>query len=234
MSHKPKPATPNHALQRTAPRVTVAAISSSNPSRPSGALFYARCRLLRSTTQLPRRAPQSLSLGSLGVASRSMKTTLLSLLAFVCLASVRADDPAGLTDNAKLPKCTKVEVILLGGLTKDANPKRAFLVRLDQGWTEVLGTKTVEGEAAEAFASNWRALAPDPTRGVFACHVPGYAYRFYDGNTLLAESTVCWHCENLAIHIGADKFKERLFDPTAQPAVDLLRRTRQLFNIPQK
>jgi hypothetical protein len=27
--------TPNHALQRTAPRVTVAAISSSNPSRPS-------------------------------------------------------------------------------------------------------------------------------------------------------------------------------------------------------
>ena len=25
----------NHALQRTAPRVTVAAISSSNPSRPS-------------------------------------------------------------------------------------------------------------------------------------------------------------------------------------------------------
>ena len=60
---------PNHALQRTAPRVTVAAISSSNPSRPSGALFYARCRLLRSTTQLPRRAPQSLSLGSLGVAT---------------------------------------------------------------------------------------------------------------------------------------------------------------------
>ena len=38
------PTSPNHALQRTAPRVTVAAISSSNPSRPSGALFYARCR----------------------------------------------------------------------------------------------------------------------------------------------------------------------------------------------
>ena len=61
---------PNHALQRTAPRVTVAAISSLDPSRPSGALSYARDRLLRSTTQLPRRAPQSLSLGSLGVSSR--------------------------------------------------------------------------------------------------------------------------------------------------------------------
>ena len=58
---------PNHALQRTVPRVTVAAISSSNPSRPSEALSYARGLSLRSTTQLPRRAPRSLSLGSLGV-----------------------------------------------------------------------------------------------------------------------------------------------------------------------
>ena len=58
--------TPNHALQRTAPRVTVAAISSSNPSRPSVALSYARCLFLRSTPQLPRHAPPSLSLGSLG------------------------------------------------------------------------------------------------------------------------------------------------------------------------
>ena len=58
------PATPNHALQRTAPRVTVAANSSSNPSRPSMALSYVRCLFLRSTTQLPRHAPPSLSLGS--------------------------------------------------------------------------------------------------------------------------------------------------------------------------
>ena len=64
--------TPNHALQRTAPRVTVAAISGLNPSRPSVALSYVRCLFLRSTPQLPRRAPQSLSLGSLAVATRLM------------------------------------------------------------------------------------------------------------------------------------------------------------------
>ena len=63
----PTVATPNHALQRTAPRVTVAAISGSNPSRPSVALSYARFHPLRSTPQLPRHAPPSLSLGSLGV-----------------------------------------------------------------------------------------------------------------------------------------------------------------------
>src|SRR5262249_21629573 len=60
------PQTPNHALQRTAPRVTVAADSGSCPSRPSVAISYARGRFLRSTTQLPRHAPPSLSLGSLG------------------------------------------------------------------------------------------------------------------------------------------------------------------------
>ena len=65
-----EPSTPNHALQRTAPRVTVAANSSSNPSRPSVALSYARCLFLRLTTQLPRHAPPSLSLGSLGDSSR--------------------------------------------------------------------------------------------------------------------------------------------------------------------
>ena len=67
----PNNVTPNHALQRTAPRVTVAAISGSNPSRPSVALSYVRGLFLSPTTQLPRHAPPSLSLGSLGVATHT-------------------------------------------------------------------------------------------------------------------------------------------------------------------
>ena len=67
--------TANHALQRTVPRVTVAAISSLDPSRPSEALSYARCLLLRATTQLPRRAPRSLSLGSLGASTHLHQQT---------------------------------------------------------------------------------------------------------------------------------------------------------------
>ena len=54
------PATPNHALQRTAPRVTLAA--TDHPAacaHPAPAMF----------PQPARRAPQSLSLGSLDVAS---------------------------------------------------------------------------------------------------------------------------------------------------------------------
>src|SRR4051812_31521929 len=73
-------ATPNHALQRTAPRVTAAA---------SGLR-------LSPTAQPPRRAPQSLSLGSLGrsttycIKLMTMKTTLalrIVLLSALALCS---------------------------------------------------------------------------------------------------------------------------------------------------
>ena len=56
--------TPNHALQRTAPCVTAPASTAAFP--PSA--------------QVPRRTPLSLSLGSLGVATRSsMKKSLIAL-----------------------------------------------------------------------------------------------------------------------------------------------------------
>jgi len=89
--------TPNHALQRTAPRVTVAAISGSDPSRPCGALSYARGLFLRPTPQLPRHAPPSLSFGSLGASAhpqnqrnKTMKHVIIVItLLFSQFASAR-------------------------------------------------------------------------------------------------------------------------------------------------
>ena len=45
--------------------------SGSNPSRSVVALSYVRCLPLRSTPQLPRRAPQSLSLESFGYSAHT-------------------------------------------------------------------------------------------------------------------------------------------------------------------
>ena len=57
-------ATPNHALQRTAPRVTARAFCERSGSYICGVS-------VRSTVgHAPRRAPQSLSLGSLGDSAR--------------------------------------------------------------------------------------------------------------------------------------------------------------------
>ena len=61
------PTSPNHALQRTAPRVTARAFCERR-------VIYIWASAVRSTVgHAPRHAPPSLSLGSLGVAARSEK-----------------------------------------------------------------------------------------------------------------------------------------------------------------
>ena len=62
-----KAATPNHALQRTAPRVTARAFCERS-------VIYIWASAVRSTVgHAPRHAPPSLSLGSLGVATHLSK-----------------------------------------------------------------------------------------------------------------------------------------------------------------
>ena len=58
--------TPNHALQRTAPRVTVAADSGLGVFTPSHHCPTSVAVPFAPPAQLPRHAPPSLSLGSLG------------------------------------------------------------------------------------------------------------------------------------------------------------------------
>ena len=61
--------TPNHALQRTAPRVTVAADSGLGVFSPSHRCPTSVAFFCAPPSQLPRHAPPSLSLGSLGRSS---------------------------------------------------------------------------------------------------------------------------------------------------------------------
>ena len=66
--------TPNHALQRTAPRVTVAAILTWTPLVRPGSCLTLVASLCAPPSQLPRHAPPSLSLGSLGVLAPPPRT----------------------------------------------------------------------------------------------------------------------------------------------------------------
>ena len=66
---------PNHALQRTAPRVTVAAILARTRLVRAGRCPTSVAPFFAPPSQLPRHAPPSLSLGSLGVATRSLCST---------------------------------------------------------------------------------------------------------------------------------------------------------------
>ena len=61
---------PNHALQRTAPRVTVTAVLARSRLVRSWRCPTSAAHFCAPPSQLPRHAPPSLSLGSLGVATR--------------------------------------------------------------------------------------------------------------------------------------------------------------------
>ena len=71
MSHNSKSdQAPNHALQRTATRVTLAAFHVRSRLVRSGLFHTSLAPFFAPPLQPARRAPQSLSLGSLGVATR--------------------------------------------------------------------------------------------------------------------------------------------------------------------
>ena len=61
--------TANHALQRTVPRVTVAAVHVRRRLVRAGRCLTSVASFFAPPSQLPRRAPRSLSLGSLAVSS---------------------------------------------------------------------------------------------------------------------------------------------------------------------
>jgi hypothetical protein len=54
----------------------------------------------------------------------------------------------------------------------------------------------VKGETAQQIAYLWRQLPPDePMR----CHLPPFGLRFYAGNKLLVQGSVCWQCNSIWI-----------------------------------
>jgi hypothetical protein len=170
-----------------------------------------------------------------------MNRALLFLVFCAVTLSLRANDAADKLSNATLPKCTKVEVLHLdpNGFPDDGKlPKDVPAYNTATGWwTRVLGTTTLSGDDAETLAASWRALAPKLRPDglspmIMGCHSPGFVYRFYAGDKLLAESSVCWHCDNFTI-IDGRIWAIRSFDTEAPAATRLLNRSTELFATPK-
>ena len=108
----PNPTSPNHALQRTAPRVTVAAILAWTRLVRSWRCPTSVASLCAPPSQLPRHAPPSLSLGSLGVATSPVKTVILAFLFFTASLLAEPKLPAsvsiaGFTADAAAPETSE-------------------------------------------------------------------------------------------------------------------------------
>jgi hypothetical protein len=54
----------------------------------------------------------------------------------------------------------------------------------------------VQGDTAQQIAHLWRQLPPDEQ---MRCHNPPFGLRFYRGNNLLIQGSVCWECNNIFV-----------------------------------
>jgi len=112
-----------------------------------------------------------------------------------CAVSTNRGYPAlASIDPSSLPRIDAVEVVSLRGLHPNrvseymAAAKEARRVR-------------ITGTEAQRFAELWRAL---PEGGQMRCHVPPFGLRFFAGDDLVCEASICWRCNNIFGQAGAD------------------------------
>lgn len=86
----------------------------------------------------------------------------------------------------------------------------------------------VTGDVAQTIALLWRNL---PTGSWMRCHVPRVGFRFWADDTLVAQASVCWYCNN--IH-GQNNGQETMaaFDGNSTAAQELLTMARQVTGQP--
>ncbi len=59
----------------------------------------------------------------------------------------------------------------------------------------ILASVELDGESSQRIGAAWRSLSFDEFAGAF-CHIPAYGLRFYRGDKLLFETSICWDCTN--------------------------------------
>jgi len=178
----------------------------------------------------------------------------LATITLLLLANAFAEHPKGNPDYETyivgLAPCDRVEVIRIGNgagklvpleggtegslrlVLPDDKSQLYHVEPYDEWWT-IHSRTTVKGPDAERLAALYRGLKPRPNKpGTFIigpnCHMPPFAYRFYSGDQLLYDTSVCWGCENLIV--GPDGKRHYFyFNTTAKEAIELFNESNKLF-----
>ena len=100
--------------------------------------------------------------------------------------------------TAGLPRCDRAEVYLLGIRDHNApnDPKEHYPTATHwDGGSAILESKRLNGAPAKKLAAIWREQALSyEEQGM--CHEPVYGLRFFAGEKLKFEGTLCFHCHN--------------------------------------
>jgi hypothetical protein len=95
---------------------------------------------------------------------------------------------------SSLPNVDAVEVVSLRGL--NANRVNEYMLAAKNA-----RRMRLTGPEAERIAEIWRAL---PEGEQMRCHCPPFGLRFFSADRLICEASICWKCNNIFGHAGAD------------------------------
>jgi hypothetical protein len=93
-----------------------------------------------------------------------------------------------------LPRVDRVELYKLDKL--NLKDEEGGIKAPRAGKAHVAASKILTEQDAENFTVTWRALKRGTGAGCFA---PGYYIKFYSGDHLILETSVCFHCSNLTL-----------------------------------
>ena len=123
--------------------------------------------------------------------------------------------------------CDRVEVFRLDGLT-DADSTHGFPIRPGhKEYSRILDRRTLTGADADQITQLWRSQ----NFGLeyeSLCHQPAYGFRFYRGESLRFETSVCFRCSSFTVTLFGEEGQWG-FDTTTTRAQELLARLQWVF-----
>jgi hypothetical protein len=124
-----------------------------------------------------------------------MKRSVFLVIAVLVLAVVSLPD--GTTD-AK-PRRFRAKKIFKPVTVNLPDVDRVDIHRLkfqEHGRDPVIATRQLTGEEAQKLATMWRTLTYLPVSA--DCHFPRHAITFKKGDTVVAEASICFECNNIS------------------------------------
>jgi hypothetical protein len=124
-----------------------------------------------------------------------------------------------------LPEPSEVEILVLDRPTYNEDERPVFKI-LSYDFPIQLSKKVI-GHEAKIIAQLWRDLPANDDHD--RCHRPPFGLRFYDGETLLLEASLCWECSNIFMMIDGKK-DAYIFNPEHETSQSLLKLLKELSN----
>jgi hypothetical protein len=122
---------------------------------------------------------------------------------------------------SSLPPISDVEVVMLDKV----RPKKSVHEYMQA--TSGAPSIVVDGRPAKRLATLWRQL---PKGNQMRCHMPPYGLRFFAGDRVLCQGSVCWECNNIYGDVEGEPFVYE-FDAEAKASQALLSELRRVFRV---